>query len=182
MRAGLFRFSFLLVCIAIIGGICLPASANTVQKVRFTQAGIVMVWDEAGNMQRGAEVQLGAQIPVSPAAYIGADLLEPIEATYAGDNQMIIKVASNAPIRLLASASAPLSDIRVDVVSIGQNAGLSGQMSTVTTGVLPGESQEVFRTSGKTARTRGHAESQSITLQISWSGEAAPAINIAALD
>lgn len=133
-------------------------------------------------MQRGAEVQLGAQIPVSPANYISAGLLEPIDAAHAGDNQMTIKVASNAPLRLLASASAPLSDIRVDVVSVGQNAVLSGQMSTVTTGFLAGETQEIFRTGGKTARTRGPAESQSIALQISWTGEAAPAINIAALD
>lgn len=182
MRAVLFRFSFLLVCIAVIGGICLPANASTVQKVRFAQTGIVMVWDETGSLQSGAEVNLGAQSPVSTADYIGARFLEPIEAAYTGDNQMTIKVASNAPILIMANASAPLMYVRVEVVSVEHNASLKGQQSTVTNRIVAGSPEEIFRTESKTARTKGSAESQALTLQISWSGEAAPAITISALD
>ena len=178
----MFRFSFLLLCIALCVGVYAPANASTTQKIRFAQTGIVVVWDETGDMKRGSEVQIGGDALASPTAYVGTGILEPIKTSFAESNQITLKVASNAPIRVYANTSARLSNVNTEVVALGSNAAFSGLQTTLTNEVLAGNSIEIFRTDRKTARSAGSAESQAITLRISWAGEAAPAIVISALE
>jgi len=148
-----------------------PASADITHKVSFSVGPHLMVWSEAGQVLRGAEVALDARgsaaaRATSPPALTGR--LVPVGAAHEGATTLRLKIASNTgfTIRTLAAAG-PAWRVSAHIVAEGPKASAAGAMETLPPIVLlGGETAPVLRLPHRTAARRGEAHEQAVEVEI----------------
>ena len=146
------------------------SAAGTVHHVRFAQPSTVLVWQDDALIGQGEIVPLLAASDFAPEDIFGSgQLVSSIEVT--GHSQTV-RIASNTGFEIRAVDGAPLEDVSVRVVGVGENA-----QATESSG----SSQTRFRQSAQTAFRPGSPQSQSITLEILWQGATAPRLLVTVL-
>jgi hypothetical protein len=157
------------------------AKADTVQRVRFAQSAVVIVWDEQDRVHKGQSVTIGQSGIPAPADYLITGELLPVATSDAiSGNTMTLRLASNAPITLQATSLRPVSNLQIQVTDRGANA--TTRLGTLLSDkVMSGLPTDIYSLSSKTAARRGSALSQSIELEISWLGSPEAGLNITAL-
>ncbi|MEQ3745868.1 MAG: hypothetical protein ABNH53_06475 [Henriciella sp.] len=157
------------------------AKADTVQRVRFAQSAVVMVWDKQDRVHKGQSVTIGQSDIPAPADFLITGELLPVAASDAiFGNTMTLRLASNSPLILQATSLRPVSNLQIRVTDRGGNA--ATQPGTLLTDkVMGGLPTDIYSLSSKTATRHGSALSQSIELEISWLGSPEAGLNITAL-
>jgi hypothetical protein len=177
----LFRPALFCALLSTLLGFMPVAKADTVQRVRFAQSAVVIVWDEQDRVHKGQSVTIGQSDTPAPADYLITGELLPVAASDAiSGNTMTLRLASNAPITLQATSLRPVSNLQIQVTDRGANA--TARLGTLLTDkVIGGLPTDIYSLSSKTAARRGTALSQSIELEISWRGSPEAGLNITAL-
>ncbi len=144
------------------------AMAGTVHHVRFAQPAQILVWEAGTLIARGDRIELTAHELKQGSDLIGAGTLMPVADR--SNSSMIIEIASNTAFSLNSDDPSATDTVAVRVLGVGENAQI--QLET--------KPQTLFRQGAKTAIRRGDPASQAIELEISWSGETAPTLTLAA--
>jgi len=148
------------------------ASASNVQEVRFVQSAKVLVWQDGELAGQGSEVALLNETPFADQAWIGAGQLEPALAsadTFSGS--VTLQIASNSGFVLETAYPCAAANIRVQPIGENENAQLRSIPVAFGSNVL-------FQQEEKTAIRAGTAQSQTISLQVSWTGPTSPALQV----
>ena len=144
------------------------AMAGTVHHVRFAQPAQILVWESGALIARGDQIRLTRRATARSHELMGAGTLLP--AVEPARESMVVAIASNAAFSLVSDDPSSAGDVDVRVLGIGENAQIRSETRPRT----------LFRQGAKTAIRRGHPSSQAIKLEISWSGEVAPALTLVA--
>ncbi len=157
------------------------AQASAVDTVRFVQPAKTVVWDESGDMKSGSEVLLGDASHIVPADYVMTGTLLPVAASASLErHEKTIRLASNAAVTLFATSDSAMRDVDVRIISTGPNATVSGG-APAQAALIPARTKTpIFKLNEKTAARPGTISSQTVTLNLSWTGEATPQFLIAA--
>lgn len=144
------------------------AMAGTVHHVRFAQPAQILVWQAGTLIARGDRIALSSHSDTTNNQPLGAGTLLP--STHDSDKRMIIAIASNTAFSLKADNGDAVQDVVVEILGARENAQ-----------IRPAQTPEsLFRQNAKTAVRRGAPLSQSIELEISWSGDVPPNLILAA--
>lgn len=151
----------------------LSAFASTVHEVRFKQSHRILVWQDGTLLGDGQRIAL---FETDAVETIGSGQLSPIGVANAQKDQRArFEIASNTAFALETSDASTAGAISVRVVGAGANA----QVRSIPTNA---QSNTVFVQGEKTAVQRGAAESQTLTLEVSWTSEQVPELWVRALD
>lgn len=155
-----------------MGAIAPIASASNVQEVRFVQNEKVLVWQDGELAGQGSEVVLLNENLVADQAWIGAGQLEPVlVSTNTFSGSVTLQIASNTGFVLETLNPGEAAQILVQPIGENENAQL--RSSPVASG-----SRILFQQTEKTAVRAGTAQSQTISLQVSWTGSTPPALQV----
>lgn len=134
---------------------------------------MIMIWEDGKLTRKGDDVPLfGAPAAQSDTLMGSGQLLasEPV------DHRLVtVAVASNAPFEVHTKETFVREDIRIRVLGAAANAQINGAFEADAPNVL-------FQQLAKTAFRPGLPSSQAITLEISWTGDTAPALYAKSLD
>ncbi|MEO0550527.1 MAG: hypothetical protein AAFZ91_11455 [Pseudomonadota bacterium] len=153
-----------------------PNHADIVDRVRFAQAPVLMVWTGDGDPQIGSRVEVQPNIvAAAPIAFPGTGRLEPIQAVSRTSTQkQTFRVASNTGFKISAVAHASLetskAPVTVEIRYPGANADstltrLIANQTSLSTLSRPTQLLSLAR---KTAKQAGTPLSQSIEIEIDW--------------
>ena len=165
--------AFRLVILAAIAAICaLTSAASTVHHVRFAQPALILVWDDDAFLGQGERIDLtGIGAAERPDLMGSGDLIQSTETL---GQSKTVTIASNTGFAIRSSIAVPNQAVSVRVLSVGENAQASG-IEAVS------ETETLFQLSTRTAVRPGTPETQSITLEIEWTGTTAPNLYVTAL-
>lgn len=163
-----------------------PGQADTVDRVRFAQAPVLVVWSDGKTPDIGAEITLNApSVPMAAKSFPGAGQLEPIATiNHATQRDQVFRIASNSAFRISATAYSTVetsdTPITVTVRYPGENADASLTGSHITTASLATllGKQPLLTVPRKTARRQGAPESQSLEVEIDWGASPMGAIAV----
>jgi len=160
------------------------ASAQTIDRVKFVQAPMVIVWDGEAAPQVGAVVNVSGAASVSVPTYVRTGILEPVGASFepaSAVSQKSFRVASNTAfaIRVQAfvkpgAADAPFS---LRIGEIGSNAQAPGALE-IPAGLKLSDlatPRVIYRSDRRTARRPGSTSSQSVEFIADWAASGAAA-------
>jgi hypothetical protein len=151
----------------------LSAFAGTVHEVRFKQSHRILVWQNGALLGDGQRIPL---IETQAVETLGSGQLSPIGLSNTQERQTArFEIASNTAFALETSDPSAAAAVRVRVIKAGANA----QVRPIPTNA---QSNAVFVQGEKTAIQRGTPESQTLTLEVSWSSEQVPELWVRALD
>lgn len=155
----------------ILAALSFSAVAGTVQTVRFTQTGKVLVWMDGVMIGQGSEVSLSpSQIHESPI--FGNGVLEPAQTA---GQRLIVKIASNTGFVLETETPREIGEISVRVIEEGINARALTRPPT-------SGSDYIFVQMDRTAHSRGAPETQTLTLEVISTGRVLDDITIKAIN
>ena len=162
------------------------AAADVLQRIKFSQAPIIMVWNGAGAPQKGVEVTVQPMQTVAETVPFGGGILEPIEARLGLANiasGQSFRVASNVPFEIRAQVRFPASGqdapFRLRIGEIGSNAQQVGGMDIQ--GLMLSDlrsPQVIYRSGQRTAAQPGNPSSQSIEFIADWAGAAGTEVKL----
>lgn len=165
----IWRGIFLALSVAMIS---LSAVAGTIHEVQFKQSQRVLVWQDGALLGDGHRIPL---FETGPADMIGSGHLSPIKIASANEGQTArFEIASNTAFALETADASTAAFIRVRVIGAGVNAQVRPMAAAAG-------SNTVFVQTEKTAAQRGTPESQSLTLEVSWTSEQVPELWVRAL-
>lgn len=144
------------------------AMAGTVHHVRFAQPAQILVWQAGTLIARGDRIELSSFSNATSTEFLGAGTLLPADEQR--DRSMIIAIASNTAFSLKADNGDAVQDVVVEILGVRENAQIHRAQTP----------ESLFRQNAKTAVRRGAPLSQSIELEISWSGDVPPNLILAA--
>ena len=165
--------AYRLVILAILAAICaLSSAASTVHHVRFAQPAMLMVWEDGVLIGQGQQIDLTGLGAVDRPSLLGSGEL--IQSNETIGQSKIISIASNAGFEIRTSNTMPDQGVSVSVRAIGENA-------QARANAIESDRESVFTLTERTAARPGAPESQSITLEIEWTGSVAPNLYVTAL-
>ena len=165
--------AYRLVILAIFAAICAHSSAaSTVHHVRFAQPAMIMVWEDGALTGQGSQVDLMGLGAGERSALLGSGEL--IQSNETIGESKIISIASNTGFAIRAVDAMPSQTVSVRVLAMGENA----QARDIA---INGHAETIFKLADRTAARPGLPESQSITLEIEWTGPVAPNLYVTAL-
>ncbi|MEL7109057.1 MAG: hypothetical protein AAGJ68_10485 [Pseudomonadota bacterium] len=148
------------------------ASASTVHKVRFSQPAAVLVWQDDILVGQGDRIVLREEPSLEDLDTPGSGELVPISAGIVPAEQRILfRVASNTGFAVRVANSSEAARVSLNVMAIGENAAVVGSDLNPT-------GDFVFHQTTKTAARSGSPVSQSIALEVTWAGGAAPFLEV----
>lgn len=155
-----------------MGAIAPIATASNVQEVRFVQSAKVLVWQDGDLAGQGSEVVLLNENPVAERAWFGAGQLEPVLASANPvSGSVTLQIASNSGFVLETVNPGTAAQIQVQAIGERENAQLRSAP-------LASGSSILFQQTEKTAFRAGTAQSQTISLRVSWTGPTPPALQV----
>jgi len=169
----LVRTLFLLL---VTGLITAPNHADIVDRVRFAQAPVLMVWTGDSDPQIGSRVEVQPHsVAAAPIAFPGAGRLEAIQAVSRTSAQkQTPRVASNTGFTLSAVAHASLETSMLPIIVQIRYPGANAD-STLTRPIASQASlstlsapTQLLSLARKTAKQAGTPLSQSIEIEIDW--------------
>jgi len=162
-----------------LGGLSQTAAGEVVQRVKFAQAPVIIVWSGDDAAMVGIEITVSSAGTQALPAYVQTGRLEPVavgSATFSGRTSKRFRVSSNVPFAIHAQAAqgGMAQSVRFDFAlsDVGENAQMPGGGvlgGHLTLGDL-GVPTTVYRASHKTAARAGPVASQSVEFQAEWAG------------
>lgn len=177
------------ITVALFGG---SADASILDRVKFSQAPMVIVWQDDVGPARDNQITLAqpdrpVYAPVS--TFAGGGLLEPVTLETVGyapaQQQKQFHVASNAAFSIRAQSgenrwtTGGNRTFQVEIVGIGENAQAPGPSSSAVYDMADlSTPKTVYQASRRTAASRGDVKSQSVTFEAQWSGDTSTDITL----
>ena len=168
-------FKGLLVCFGLLAQ-SHPGAPQTIDRVRFAQAPVLMVWSDSDEPLIGDRIELQpSTVAVETLDFPGAGQLEPIQAVnQTAARLQTFRLASNAGFSINAVAHSfqetSLAPITVHIRYPGTHADdrlIQFAQTNLSLRDL-GSSQELLRVQHKTADTPGTPLNQSVEIEIDW--------------
>lgn len=158
-----------------LGGLSLSASAGQLHKLRFAQPELVMVWQSGELIGQGGSVPVYGTYEAKKSEWLGSGYLLPIVSDAETQAQSVtLDIASNSGFAIKVRNAEIAQDVQVRIVDIGINAKRSQANGERSRDVI-------YRQTQKTAQRPGAPETQALSLELTWSGENHPSIEIVAL-
>jgi hypothetical protein len=158
-----------------LGALSLPVSASQVHKLRFAQPEQVLVWQSGELVGQGAFVSLQNPDGTDDRDWLGSGNLLPIIDDTTGSAQSVkLDIASNAGFAIKLANAELTEDVQVRIVGVGVNAKRAENTTSPSR-------HEIYRQTQKTAQRPGSPRTQSLSFELTWSGEIQPNIEVIAL-
>ncbi len=150
------------------------ATASTTHEIRFVQTENILVWHNGSLIGQGAEVAVLETEAAPVRSAIGSGILVSV-ASQRNEIQPGIRlsIASNSAFTIETDTPDMANRVTVRLVGQGPNAKAAIRPAAPA-------SRVIFQQMQKTAHQRGAPESQSLDLEITWTGSVRPALLIRA--
>lgn len=143
----------------ILMSLCSSAGAGTVQTVRFTQTGKVLVWVDGVMIGQGAAVSLGTGNTSAEPVLGGGKLEQAGPFSTNASHRLVFSVASNTGFVLETETPLAMEDVSVRVLATGENA-------QALTRIPANGLRQIFEQTDRTAQGSGAPITQSLTLEV----------------
>ena len=163
------------VAIVWLGVLSFPVSASQLHTLRFAQPEQVLVWQSGTFIGQGAHVRVSEPQETTEADWLGAGQLLPITKGASHPAQPVkLDIASNAGFVIKLKNSELTEDVQVQIVGVGVNAMRAESISSVSR-------DEIYRQTQKTAKRPGAPDTQTLSFELTWSGQIQPNVEVIAL-
>ncbi|NQY12658.1 MAG: hypothetical protein HRT81_02215 [Henriciella sp.] len=163
------------VAIVWLGMLSFPATASQIHTLRFVQPEQVLVWQSGAFIGQGALVPVSRSQDTTEADWAGSGQLLPITKSASHPAQSVkLDIASNAGFVIKLKNSELTEDVQVEIVGVGVNAKRAENISSTSR-------DEIYRQNQKTAQRPGAPETQTLSFELTWSGEIQPDFEVIAL-
>jgi|GEM_PF-3595177 len=164
-----------IVAIVWLGVLSFPATASQIHTLRFAQPEQVLVWQSGAFIGQGAHVRVSEPQEMTEAGLHGSGQLLPITKGASHPAQSVkLDIASNAGFVIKLKNSELTEDVQVQIVGVGVNAKRAESTSSASR-------DEIYRQTQKTAQRPGAPETQTLSFELTWSGEIHPNVEVIAL-
>ena len=179
--SGLNRIFWVFLTLVAMSG---TVSAQTLDRVKFVQAPMVIVWDGEAEPQVGTVVNVSGPASISVPTYVQTGILEPVGASFdgvKGTSQKSFRVASNTAFAIRVQAfikpGAVDAPFRLQIGEVGANAQASGALE-IPDGLMLSDlatPRVIYRSDRRTALQPGSTSSQSVEFIADWAANGAAA-------